>query len=163
MTKVRDEITERETLFQELAQGRGTFGRQQMIWKTKSGACKQRKKGVQWMLLRLCYGAALHLGSGARKASDPSPARGVQQKVRSSNHSSACGVKRRRRRGRRGASTKGSQSPNGSTSALWAQTKAFWLVLFMILLGTRMQTVRAVEEEISIRLPAQTAATDAGG
>ena len=29
--------------------------------------------------------------------------------------------------------------------------KAFWLVLFMILLGTGMQSVKAVEEDISIR------------
>ena len=52
--------------------------------------------------------------------------------------------------------------------------KAFWLFLFLILLGTTMQTVRAVEQEISSRhemdrilekgpVPAQTAATDASG
>ena len=52
--------------------------------------------------------------------------------------------------------------------------KAFQLVSFLNVLGTRMQTVTAVEQEISIRqetdfvhekvlLVAQTAATDTGG
>ena len=73
---------------------------------------------VQWMLLRLGHGAALHLGSGACETADASPA----VRVRGPSHPCAHGRKRReRRRVGRGASAKSSQSPSGSTSARWAQ------------------------------------------
>ena len=52
--------------------------------KKKSGACKQGKKGERELSNGCCfdfYAAALHFGSGACKAADPSPARGVQPKV----------------------------------------------------------------------------------
>ena len=93
----------------------------------------------------------LTFGSGACKAADPSPARGVQQKVRRSSHSSAYGRSGRRRRGGRGASTK--EQPVAKLVHLRrvGAMKAFRLVQFVILLGTRMQTVKSVEEDISIR------------
>ena len=127
---------------------RATVGWQQMIWKKKSRACKQGKKKrhlcvtVQWLLLRLGYGAAFHLGCGACETADPSLARRINQKVRGASHSCAHGRKKEKRGGK--WDEEQAQRPMDKK---WVERRSGW---FCFLLGSRMQTVKAVEQEISI-------------
>ena len=95
MVKVRDEINEREARILELAQ-KSSNCRMEAGQGLASRGRKKRQLwvSVQWVLLRLAYGAALHLGGGARKTA--SPARGIQQKVGGSSNSCAHGRKRRK-------------------------------------------------------------------
>ena len=150
--KVRDEINEREARFLELAEKSSNclMAADDLEEEIKGLQAGKERRGSCEMLLRLGHGAAFHFGSGACETADPSPARRIQPKVRGSSHSHAHDRKRRERRRVRSKRKERSVAKWVHKRQVGAM-KAFRLVLLLILLGTRMQTVRAVEEEISIR------------
>ena len=85
---------------------RAVVGWQQMIWKKKSGACKQGKKEEAAVRLSPIGAASIRLWSGSspwerhmQQQQDPRPARGIRQKVRGSSHS--CALEKRLKRSKR--------------------------------------------------------------
>ena len=129
-----------------------------MIWKKKSGACKQVKK--EEAAVRLTpMGAA---STVSWSSSSPGERRMQDSRSKPCKRNSTEGSKfqpllctwqEEKKEEKRLERSKRKEQP----FLMWlyqrqvGAMRAFWLVLFLILLGTRMQTVRAVEEEISIR------------
>ena len=108
---------------------RSSVGWQQMFWRKRPGPCKQARTEEAAVHLRPMDAVSIqpqwnsfHLGSRSCEATDPTHGR-----------------KRRRR------------SRQMSPPAPGGRNEGCRLVLFLILLVTRMQAVKAVEEEISIR------------